>query len=68
VYFHRHELEPFIAEAERTLTLNPNNATLLFELGYLMGTSGHWEWHMELVKKAMILNPYHTDLSYIPHP
>ena len=59
VYFFRHELGKFQAEAERALALNPNSADTLALIGQFLAFSGNWERGVALVKKAMKLNPDH---------
>ena len=59
VLFHRHELDSFFAEAERTLALNPNNTGPLAGVGLYMAYAGQWERGVALVRKAAALNPVH---------
>jgi TolB-like protein/cytochrome c-type biogenesis protein CcmH/NrfG len=57
-YFYRHELDPFLAEAERALALNPNETDVLAFIGALF----HWvgdERGIALVRKAAKLDPLH---------
>jgi adenylate cyclase len=63
-YFFRHELEQFAAEAEQTLTLNPNNALVLADFASLLGYLGHLDRSMAMTRKAMALNPHHPTWYY----
>jgi tetratricopeptide (TPR) repeat protein len=57
VHFQRQELDAFLPEAERALTLNPNHAWTLGSLG----TRFHWagdERGIALIEKAMRLDPF----------
>jgi cytochrome c-type biogenesis protein CcmH/NrfG len=58
VYFYRHELDAFFAEAEHALALNPNNATVLADLGGRLYDAGD-ERGVALVRKAIALDPFH---------
>jgi adenylate cyclase len=69
-YFFDKEMEFFESEARAALNLAPNNAEILTQIGTLIGMAGQWERGIELVTKAMTLNPYsasgwyHTLLHY----
>ena len=65
VYFHRGELDPFVAEAERAIALNPNNARTLAELGQMLQFAGD-ERGITLVRKAMKLDPFHPTWFNFP--
>jgi adenylate cyclase len=58
VYFYRHELDSFLAEAERAIALNPNNAQVLASMGSLLHLAGD-ERGIALVRKAMKIDPFH---------
>jgi tetratricopeptide (TPR) repeat protein len=58
VYFFRHELDSFFAEAERAIALNPNNAGVLASMGNHLHLVGD-ERGIALVRKAMKLDPFH---------
>ena len=58
-YYHRGELVPFSVEAEKALTLNPNNAVILAEVGHLFGEMGQGDRGVAMTRKAMALNPHH---------
>ncbi|HMD50766.1 MAG TPA: hypothetical protein VKG79_16760, partial [Bryobacteraceae bacterium] len=57
VYFFRKELVPFRVEAERTLALNPLDASARAYLGLLIAASGEWDRGCQMVESAMQLNP-----------
>jgi adenylate cyclase len=65
VYFYRHELGAFFAEAERALALNPNSAALLNYVGMLFLQAGD-ERGMGFVRKAMKLDPFHPTYFLLP--
>jgi tetratricopeptide (TPR) repeat protein len=58
VYFFRKELDAFRAEAERTIALNPNNASVLAGLGLLLHNTGD-ERGVVLARKGEALDPFH---------
>jgi adenylate cyclase len=65
VHYFRHEIDPFVAEAKRTIALNPNSARTLA----VMGTHLHYVGDNEginLVRKAMKLDPFHPTWFNIP--
>lgn len=57
VYFFRKEMIPFRVEAERTLALNPLDASVRAYLGLLTAASGEWDRGCQMVESAMQLNP-----------
>jgi TolB-like protein len=65
VYFYRHTLDSFFAEAERTIALNPNNATYLAYLGLCLHYAGD-ERGIALVRKAVKLDPFHPTWLNFP--
>jgi adenylate cyclase len=58
-YLRGEDLSSFYALAEQAVALNPNNATVIADLGLWMAYSGDWERGMPLIRKAVILNPLH---------
>ena len=56
-YFHLHEVDPFLAEAEQAIALNPNNSILLASVGLDMSFVGKWDRGAELTQRAMRLSP-----------
>ena len=62
VYFFRHELERFRVVANTALTLNPNNALALAELGNYFGYLGELDLSLALTKKAMLLKSASSEL------
>ena len=63
--FFRREFDPFLAEAERAIALNPNNAGCLAALGAYLFQLGD-ERGIPLVRKAMALDPFHPTWWYFP--
>jgi adenylate cyclase len=57
-YFFRREIDAFLAEAERTIALNPNDAWTLFRVGNLLANLGD-ERGITFVRKAVALDPFH---------
>ena len=54
----------FTQFADRAVSLNPNDAFVLADLGTWMGYSGLWERGKEWVARAMQLNPRHQSWLY----
>ena len=52
--------------AEKAISLNPNDASTLANLGYYYGTAGMFERGLPLLEKAMALSPYHQGWMYQP--
>jgi TolB-like protein len=69
-YFFEKEMDSFEGEASAALELAPHNAEILAQLGSLTGFKGDWDRGVQLVTKAMNLNPisaggwYQTTLHY----
>jgi adenylate cyclase len=59
IYFLRFQRTQFLAEAEKTLQLNPNHALSVAVLALHIGMAGEWERGLQLITKAMRLNPHH---------
>jgi non-specific serine/threonine protein kinase len=57
VYFFRKDRMHFRVEAERVLSLNPNDAAAKAYLGFLLAAQGEWERGCQMVESAMQLNP-----------
>ena len=57
VYYFRKEIVAFRATAERSLTLNPMDASAIAYLGMLTATTGEWDRGCAMVESAMKLNP-----------
>lgn len=53
------DLTEFQNFSERAISLNPNDAFVLSDLGTWMGYAGQWEKAKEWVSKSMQLNPKH---------
>ena len=58
-HFFRHELDQFYEEAEKTVSLNPNNAAPLGAFANFMSFAGNWERSSQLTEMAIALNPVH---------
>ncbi|MDP6952766.1 MAG: hypothetical protein QGF53_08395, partial [Alphaproteobacteria bacterium] len=54
----------FLEEAERAIALNPNNPSVLADLGTYLVFTGEIDRGRDLVGKAMVLNPKHPDWYY----
>ena len=63
-HFFLHENEAFIKEAQRALSLNPNDPEILAEIGHYYCFMGEFERGVELTRKAIILNPLHPGWYY----
>ncbi len=50
-----------IAEFERAVELNPNDADVLNDVGYCLSYAGRAEEALEFVRKAMRLNPHYPE-------
>jgi tetratricopeptide (TPR) repeat protein len=59
LYKKRHDSS--LAAYERAVELNPNDADILAEMGDSLVYSGHAQRAVELLKRAMRLNPFHPD-------
>jgi tetratricopeptide (TPR) repeat protein len=59
VYLWKKEHALAIAEKEKAITLNPNNADLYADLGEILAWAGRPEEAIGLVEKAMRLNPHY---------
>ena len=61
VQLYRKEHDSSLAAYERAPTLNPNDADILAEMGDSLAHSGQSERAVDLLNKAMRLNPYYPD-------
>jgi adenylate cyclase len=59
VYYSRRQRGPCLAEIEQILDLNPNHANYVAISALFLAMMGEWERGLELVHKAMRLNPHH---------
>jgi tetratricopeptide (TPR) repeat protein len=64
VHFFRHENDKFEAEAERALSLNPNDPETLADIGHFLAFMGAFERGIALSRKAQKLNPLHPGWYY----
>ena len=67
VSFYRHDLETFRSETDRAVELAPNDTMLLAGAGVALCYSGSWERGLELLEKAIELNPHHQTWYHIPY-
>jgi adenylate cyclase len=65
VYFYRHELDAFFTEAERTVALNPNNASFVAAIGEMLHYAGD-ERGIALLSRATKLDPFHPTWFHLP--
>ena len=63
IHLNRNEPKIFAKKVERALTLNPNNANLLYIGSVYLAISGEWLLAKDWLKRARQLNPYFP--SYI---
>ena len=59
VHFFRRENDKFEAEAQRALSLNPNDPETLADIGHYLAFMGAFERGLELSLRARQLNPLH---------
>ena len=64
VYLFRGEADMFSAEAEQAIALNPNNSSVLADIGIYTMVVGNLDRGFALVKKAVALNPKHPGWYY----
>ena len=58
------EREEAIVEFEKSLTLNPNAGNVMANLAEVLGYSGRFAEAIELLEKAMRLDPHHPEWFY----
>jgi tetratricopeptide (TPR) repeat protein len=63
VHFFRHDLDMFLAEAERAISLNPSSPGALADLGAYLLYVGD-ERGIAMIRKAMALDPLHPTVLY----
>ena len=59
MYQYKNQHDQAIAEGERAVALDPNNAESYMRLALILGTSGRAEDAIEAAKKGMRLNPHY---------
>lgn len=59
VYFLRAQRTLFLAEFERAIELNPNNAHYIAAISLHLAMAGEWDRGVKLMDKACLLNPHH---------
>jgi tetratricopeptide (TPR) repeat protein len=65
IHFLKFDRSLFLDEARQALSLNPNNAHFIAVLSLHFGMVGEWKLAMELIRKAMRLNPHHPGWCHI---
>ncbi len=65
IHFLKHQTTLLIDKAEKTLQLNPNHASNLAFMSLFLGMAGQWERALNLMDKAMHLNPQHPGWYHI---
>jgi adenylate cyclase len=65
IHFLKFDRSLFLDEARQALSLNPNNAHFIAVLSLHFGMVGEWKLAMELIHKAMRLNPHHPGWCHI---
>jgi adenylate cyclase len=58
IYLLKHQYEKAIAEAERSISLNPSSADAYSVLAGTLGCSGRWEESIVVARKSIRLNPF----------
>jgi len=64
VLLFQNEFTAGLAEADRSLALNPNSLIILENIGYLMTLFGDWIRGPALIRKAIKLNPYYSTIVH----
>ncbi len=59
LYFFQRDLNSLRMAAERTLSLNPLHSTIIAIVGMMLAYAGDWDRGVEMVQRAMDLNPHH---------
>jgi TolB-like protein len=59
LYFFERDLNGLRVAAERAVALNPLQTTSCSYMGMLLGYAGDWDRGVDLVERAMELNPHH---------
>jgi serine/threonine protein kinase/Tfp pilus assembly protein PilF len=65
LFFQKNNLG-FRLEAERSMELNPMDATVMASLGSMLAYTGDWERGCAIVERACQLNPHHPGWYYYP--
>jgi tetratricopeptide (TPR) repeat protein len=65
VHFLKGRRRMFLAEAEKTIQLNPNNAHYMAAISLHLAMAGEWERGVELMDKACRLNPHHPGWHHL---
>jgi len=67
VLCHRHDVDECLAEIERSIGRNPDNATLLGQSSWRLAWCGRWERRLEILDRSTRLNPYHPPGFCLAH-
>jgi tetratricopeptide (TPR) repeat protein len=59
IYLVQQRYDPAIADGERAIALDPNNAESYFFLGEMLNAAGRPAEALRIVKQAMLLNPHY---------
>jgi tetratricopeptide (TPR) repeat protein len=65
IHFLKFQRSLFLEEVEHALRLNPNNSHFIAVISLHIAMVGEWERAMELIRKAMRLNPHHPGWYHI---
>ncbi len=67
VHYLRYRKDLYLVEAEHVLRLNPNHAQYVASVGGNLAMMGYWDRGLDLMSKAMRLNPHHPGwYHYVP--
>lgn len=64
--FYQHEVDQAVAEAQKAVDLNLNNATVLAAAGMFISYAGQWDRGKQLFDRAVALDPYPPGWYYFP--
>jgi adenylate cyclase len=65
IHFLRFQREMCLEEIDKTLALNPNAANTVAATALHLGMVGEWAYSIQLMSKAMRLNPHHPGWYHI---
>jgi adenylate cyclase len=64
--FYQHDVEQAVAEAQRAIDLNLNNATVLAAASMFISYTGQWDRGKPLFDRALALDPYPPGWYFFP--